>query len=213
MRHSIQGEHARVYAVEPLPAHAALFEKSLDIPENRGFRHRIKLYKVALSDVAAAGAAACLKTDFDDKSKSRIEAVKESSAGGLESCTYVAVTRLDDLLINLKPDVVKIDVEGFERKVLEGGRQSILGESKPRLILLEYEPMALSRVNPKEDPGSLIKMLFELGWEEVRELDRSGNITVYRDTDELDKAFMPEAFERRHPSTGKVDLAFLRTTK
>jgi FkbM family methyltransferase len=204
------GEHARVYAVEPLPAHSALFEKSLTIPENRSFRHRIKLYKVALTDTAAAGMSACVKTDLEDKSKSRIEAVKESSTGGLESCTYVAIAKLDDLLLTLRPDVVKIDVEGFERKVLEGGRQSILGEHQPRLIVIEYEPASLTRVTPSEEAQSIITMLFNLGYEEVRELDPSGNFTTYTKLDELHSAFEPEAFESRHPRTGKVDLAFLR---
>lgn len=205
-----KGEHARVYAVEPFPAHTRLFEKSLTIEENRGFRHRIKLYKVALSDTAVAGTAACLKTDLEDKSKSRIEAVKESSTGGLESCTYVAVTRLDDLLVSLHPDVVKIDVEGFERKVLEGGKQSVLGEHKPRLIVLEYEPASLSRVTPSEEPKSLITMLFELGYTEIRELNPNGNFTTYKNEDEIKAAFETEAFETRHPTTGKVDLAFIR---
>ncbi|KAI9014198.1 S-adenosyl-L-methionine-dependent methyltransferase [Hyaloraphidium curvatum] len=206
------GEHARVFAVEPLPAHAALFEKSLLIPENRGFRHRIKLYKVALSDSVAGGPAACLKSAFDDKSRTRVEAVKESAAGGfgLESCVYVAMTRLDDLLLNLKPDVVKLDVEGFERRVLEGGRQSVLGEHKPRLIMLEYEPRSLKAVTPDQDPQTLVTMLFELGYGEVRELEPSGNVTTYRTADEISAAFRTEAFEARHPVSGKVDLAFLR---
>jgi FkbM family methyltransferase len=73
----------------------------------------------------------------------------------------VEVSTLDEQLAGVTPSVVKIDVEGAEIAVLEGGR-GVLGESRP-LIIFEhvYEAAALYG----GQPGAPWDVLHDLGYE------------------------------------------------
>lgn len=53
-------------------------------------------------------------------------------------CTEVAATSIDDFCVekSISPDMIKIDVEGFEYEVLKGGIQT-LSHHKP-IIIMEY---------------------------------------------------------------------------
>ena len=88
-------------------------------------------------------------TPFPDTvSSSFATSADEASAMGLEQ-RVVPVTTLDTLcadVIGAIPDMVKLDVEGFEHKVLEGSK-TLIGQTE--LFLLEltlFEPRADSKV-------------------------------------------------------------------
>jgi hypothetical protein len=49
------------------------------------------------------------------------------------------IAPLDELLAGAKPDMIKIDVEGFEPKVLEGMR-SVLGAHPDLVVIMDFEP-------------------------------------------------------------------------
>jgi len=49
----------------------------------------------------------------------------------------VNVTTLDHVTQNQLPEMIKIDVEGFESAVISGGRQLLRGEQGPNVILME----------------------------------------------------------------------------
>ena len=51
----------------------------------------------------------------------------------------VSTVRLDDLLINVTPQVIKVDVEGADLRALHGAR-TLIETRKPRLVIAEAEP-------------------------------------------------------------------------
>lgn len=73
----------------------------------------------------------------------------------------VEVSTLDAELDGIAPAVVKIDVEGAELAVLEGGR-SLLSDSRPLVI---FEHVADAAALYGTDSGSLWDLLAELGYE------------------------------------------------
>jgi FkbM family methyltransferase len=68
---------------------------------------------------------------------------------------------LDSLFKNLKPDLVKIDVEGAEHRVLEGAR-SILEEGKCR-FLVEVHPWGDKSVN--RAPSDVFRLFSQFGYD------------------------------------------------
>ena len=60
---------------------------------------------------------------------------------GLDGSITVPVTTLDEVLSkhDIQPDVLKIDVEGFEYRVLLGGREA-LSSRKLRSVYIEFHP-------------------------------------------------------------------------
>ncbi|HEV3047147.1 MAG TPA: FkbM family methyltransferase [Solirubrobacteraceae bacterium] len=73
----------------------------------------------------------------------------------------VEVSTLDAELAGTRPAVVKIDVEGAELGVLEGGR-ALLGAARP-LVIFEHVPSAAALYGA--DSGSLWELLDEIGYE------------------------------------------------
>ena len=51
-------------------------------------------------------------------------------------CEMVQVERLDDILLNKKPSIIKVDVEGFETNVINGANQ-ILSNVNLKAIIIE----------------------------------------------------------------------------
>ncbi len=116
------GPDSRVWAFEPTPAIAALARRSAVANALSGF----ELIETALG--ARNGRAGL---DAGDESELNRLA---SSGTGIE----VAVARLDDVVAERRigrVDVVKIDVEGAEAAVIEGGRDFFMRETP--LVMLE----------------------------------------------------------------------------
>ena len=84
----------------------------------------------------------------------------QSSIQSNSSSTTISVncTSLDNYFQKSKLDILKIDVEGFEEKVLEGAT-NLLHDSErcPRLIYIEVHPFAWSNVGTSWD--SLLNFL------------------------------------------------------
>jgi FkbM family methyltransferase len=122
---------AEIHAFEPLPAHAKHFQFSL-----RGIE-RVELHQAGLG--AANGNAILHVTDFSDASS----VLKMSEAGrsqwNLSEVQEIALElwRLDDFVARYRlpqPDLMKIDVQGFELEVLKGA-PSVL--AKTRAVITE----------------------------------------------------------------------------
>jgi len=88
----------------------------------------VKLYELALSDTTGS------TTFYIDKASMGLSGLSappgpEHGGAEIETCT-VALARLDDLLPDARPDMIKIDVEGAELGVLQGALK-LLARSRP----------------------------------------------------------------------------------
>ncbi|MFA6003837.1 MAG: FkbM family methyltransferase [Elusimicrobiota bacterium] len=113
------GFEGHVHAFEPLPGS---FQDLTDLVARAGLAARITCHHAALSDSAAPAAMV-----IPDGLHSGLATVSQGPGG-------VAITRqrLDDLGI-AAPDVIKMDVEDHEARVLAGGRQT-LDKAKPHIV-------------------------------------------------------------------------------
>jgi FkbM family methyltransferase len=129
--------HRKILAFEPDPENIILLEKTL----NGANFHNVEIYKCALSNQLAeisfyqdtlTSATGCVA----GKDKPWIEQYLNSSANEIQVRTETldSVVRHDST-----PSLIKIDVEGHEIEVLQGGRNT-LSEAKPLLIIESFPP-------------------------------------------------------------------------
>ena len=142
--------HARHLAFEPIPALAAEIRAAFPAVECR---------EMALG--AAAGTAEfCHFRKLDGWSGLRRSPLISDERGDPEYIE-VQVSTLDAQLGGLDPTVVKIDVEGAELDVLEGGRE-LLARAMPLLI---FEHVASASELYGAAPDALWELLAELGYD------------------------------------------------
>ena len=107
---------------------------------------------------------------------------------------------IDELLKESKIrnlDLIKIDVQGYESKVLKG-MSNIVRSSKKLILLSEFWPKGISQSgeNPKEYLNMLRKMKFQLF-----ELKSNGSV----DTRRIDFTFNGEISNNKNPSLNDRD--------
>jgi len=111
---------ARVYAFEPSTSNRKMLEESIALNNAKN----ITVYKAALSDKNGEAKLYNGKTPGENS--------LNATGNGFE---IVSTVRFDDLEIPV-PDIIKIDVEGAERQVLEG-MQSVLNTKKEVYLIIE----------------------------------------------------------------------------
>ncbi len=115
----LAGARGAVWAFEPNPRNARFLRRHAEI---NGLRN------VRVTEAAASDAAGTARFDFGSGSGTG----RLAAGGALEVCTI----RLDDFCAEhgIAPSAVKIDVEGAERAVLEGARET-LARHRPVVFL------------------------------------------------------------------------------
>ena len=121
---------------------------------------------------------------------------------GADTVTVPTVSPLDQALKSESHiDVVKIDAEGAEPKIVRGMRETILKNPSIRIVL-EFAPSHLSRAGVK--PGEFLSELQALGFEITRVDDLTGEL---RETSPSELATTISAnihLRYSHTSTGDV---------
>jgi FkbM family methyltransferase len=139
-----------IHAFEPNPPTLARLRHHVEI---NGLEDVVQLHDFALSD--QAGTAALASKENNSGATNVVAADADS--------TLVRITTLDafcDEQRLTRLDAMKIDVEGFEERVLLGGRQT-LSRWRP-MLLLELEP---ARLHDKQTSVErVVRLLQELGY-------------------------------------------------
>jgi FkbM family methyltransferase len=183
-----------VHAFEPEPGNFALLEKN--IAENE-YTDRVRARRVALSD--AAGHAEL----FTDPSNLGNPSLAERNVPRGAGSVTVDVMTLDAFLDGLGPsrpriDLVKMDTQGFEPRVIAGARE-LLERDRPWL-LLEIWPSGVRRAGG--DPAAFLASLVGRGYG-IRRLDEKG-----RPGATIDAAELLASCERRHTGEDFENVVF-----
>ena len=134
------GPAGRVHAFEPSPALAARL--ALDVAENP-FATNVTVHHAAVADRSGE---AVLVSPADVPSPAGEQYLTLPGTAGADDRTgpIVRMVTVDEAVPDLVADVVKVDVEGAERRVLHG-MQETMRRSPPRLMLIEVIDRQLAR--------------------------------------------------------------------
>jgi FkbM family methyltransferase len=124
-----------------------------------------------------------LKTGLSDKNIGKVQASFQSSyridGRQFNLTEEVTLINLDTLICDLRInrlDFVKMDVDGYEGKIIRGANE-ILKTLKP-YILMEISPSAM--LNNGDDPDNLITMLLKLGyWFKTNRMEMIADLRKY----------------------------------
>jgi len=145
------GQNGKVLAFEPVPTTFDILKSNKTI---NNF-NQIELYQFALGNKEET------VTIYPEKENRGGASILNHQ---LNEGVKIEVKRLDDLTINSKINVIKIDVEGFELDVLKGGIKTIKSD-KPNLII-EH---SIDRNNTAEQ-YEIYKWLKDLGFYKIYKL-------------------------------------------
>ena len=153
------GKEGKVIAFEPMPSTFFALDKSLGTSTN------IMLVQKALSE--NAGVSYFSASRENDVTAHLVEKENNETLK-VEVTTADLITKNDS---TLQPNVIKIDVEGFEEDVLKGGMITF-SNKKCRHILVEMHFTRMDERNLKDSPNRIVKMLKNWGYK-VKWVDAS----------------------------------------
>lgn len=134
------GPHGVVHAFEPRPVTAKMLARTI---AHNNLRSVVHVWEYALSD-APGDLYLTWAANTENPGGSFVTRTDSQNYVGCEKARVRAV-RLDDLLPDVAPDIIKIDVEGAESMVFAGAVNA-LRNGKP-VILSELFPEQLMRVS------------------------------------------------------------------
>ena len=157
---SILGTAGKIFAIEPTPS---TYERMVKNIQYNNFKN-IKPYNVALSE--KSGFSYIFVDPVSDGSNSLVENQNRRKY-------KVTLSTLDDIMLPSLPDLVKIDVEGFEYEVLKGASKTILENEKVRLIIEQNRHWLRVR---KQGYDNVINLLRENGFK-IFEIQKIGGLS------------------------------------
>lgn len=165
----VAGPNGRVIAIEPAPVTAHALRAMISA---NGLEAVVRVEEVA------AGAERGLGT-LSIMSNCRQSTLMSTAAGSVaqEGSVVTSVAPLDEILGNTVPDIVKISVEGWELKVLDG-MQGLLAAHPEVIIVMEFDPAhirstGLSAAGWVDRMGAAGMRIFEID-------DRNGELLPLR---------------------------------
>lgn len=145
------GQSGRVIAFEPDPANFAILKKNVEINNY----HNVSLHHAAVSD--RSGKTRLYISEHFRSDHRTYDSGDNRAFLEVESC------KLDEFppVQALSPDLVKIDVQGFEYRALLG-MWNIISRSPSVILATEFSPVCLQRAGTS--PGLFLRMLCEAGF-------------------------------------------------
>jgi FkbM family methyltransferase len=137
------GASGHVYSFEANPLMIQKLAKSVAV---NGFKQRITLFNVAVHDESSP-----MEIIFrHDASGGGWTEVATGARPAMTEVFPIPGEPLDMLLADVpQVDVIKIDVEGAEPKVLAGAK-NLIGRSRNLMIILEFDVRRIMKVSPQE---------------------------------------------------------------
>ena len=129
-----------IHAFEPRPGTVSYLQRTI---AGNALQDVVTIWPVALSDEACE-LRLNWATNTENPGGSFVGEADEAAMIGHDS-VLVRAAKLDDLLPDIKPDMIKIDVEGAEPRVMRGARNALLRSRCS--ILSELHPRQLQRVS------------------------------------------------------------------
>lgn len=162
------GAAGKVYSFEPNPELNSFLDDNINI---NGFGPRARAFKCALGD---ARGKATLYFPYENMGGGSL------AGPGLNSVAVeVAVDTLDDCIAaGERVDLVKIDAEGFEPKILSGGRR-VMAEN-PNLVMVLEVNLLIWRMFC--EPGAVLRELLGDS-REIFAIHTDGRLVPYQDAD------------------------------
>jgi FkbM family methyltransferase len=147
----LRGKNPRIFAFEPVPSTFAQLTRTVQLLDLKDFVFPIC---AGVSDTAG------IVTISYNPHQSLYAQIRNDSLNLRAGCysTLSATMTIDEVVdsLALKPTLMKIDVEGFEPRVLRGAAR-LLGGNEPPAVCLEWNPLTLSEVN--SSPSELTQSL------------------------------------------------------
>ena len=155
-------------------------------PDPDNFRHLNE--HIQLNDMNAIIEPAPMAVS-SESGKAVFQKGKDSSTGKLSSSSFgegieVDITSLDDFVYQMghpEPDFIKIDVEGFEGKVLSGAGK-VLSQARPVVLCEIHNTEAAQKVLKKLEGAEYLIFHVEGDLKPVRSLHSNGHYVAYHRT-------------------------------
>jgi FkbM family methyltransferase len=156
----------KVHAFEPVEENVKFFKRNLKF-NNFKLSDKVHLNKLAIGDKEG------WLDLYISKGNSAIHSASSKHSGGTES-QKIKMTTIDKYCSDkkIKPDLLKIDIEGYDGFALEGGAKT-LSTHKPTLFI-EYDPEALENCNYQ--PETMISNLFRVYKHAYVFVEKSGTL-------------------------------------
>ena len=162
------GEKGRVIAVEPVSRNVLLIQLASNINNADAV---VKVISAAVSDTDSSLSL----SQIDDSSYASISVAGKKEAGQVQAITLDALCKGLELP---RIDILKMDIEGFEYRALQG-MQKILSDRvvRPKLMMIELYSDHLQKFG--SSISQICDYLNHFGYE-PHVLDNSGNLVPFR---------------------------------
>ena len=156
MEASLIGESGKIYAIEPIEENLDLLKRSMFANH---YENRIELYHLAISD--ADGIAQIAKTKSSNgctmflNDGERSDYARNNLDKRIKEIISVNTMTLDNFLRNKHmPDLIRMDVEGYETKIIKGMVKTLEDSKSGTKIFLEIHSALY------KDPISTVSEIF-----------------------------------------------------
>ncbi len=145
MEASIVGNKGKIYAIEPIPENFKILKKNIKL---NNYGNIIKAYNLAMSDKEGNSEIAVTKNsnfatmllEKNIMSKWMSKKLKQQT----KKIIKIKTMRMDNFLENKRDvDLIRMDIEGYEIKVIKGLINTIKKSRKPIKLFIELHPIIL----------------------------------------------------------------------